>query len=530
MAMRFVHIFSFFLILSVQSFGQRDDRLTISRTEMDSLKCDIVRQYYEFKKYVRVLSDNTSEPRVRKANETALFRLLHPNFTMNDVKGGDRTIFISNLKSNLETYENLKRTYESFDCPNMNLRSSGVSPDPKGIMDELKKMNINIEENKPIKTTVYDGFMLFQQTDLNSYNVAKSVINKSTSGITKKERVKRLKYQIFKINDEDIVIKIKSIDDVTNSSVPIIVSKKKKTNELSTKIEKTQKENIKSGGDTLIYRKPEPKKFQPCCDQRDPPDSDGDRYNDLVDCAPYDPLIHPGALEIIADGIDQNCDGVDQMGEDNDGDGYYPSACFSSNPETKKKCDCNDDDKDIYKRKPNEAEYKWYNPANGWNDDNCDCIKDKETTFKWEPVSKGDLIIPGKGHLLRGENKNKRMTRFLVYSSVFAASATYSTISYIQSQKYYRRHQISNTFRETNLNYEKANNYHKRFAISAGIGALTFLSNYLHVSVLEKKEKKLSKELFENYNERSLDSKEFCSIKILPVMDNGIGLGLLMKF
>ncbi|MFZ1705304.1 MAG: putative metal-binding motif-containing protein [Saprospiraceae bacterium] len=525
------HYFLIFLLtnLNAITFSQ-GDRLTISKAERENLKCDLVRQYFEFKKYVRVLSDNSEDPRIRKANETALFRLLHPFFTMNDIKGGNRSKFISELRSNLETNENLKRTYETFDCPNMNLVSAGVSPDPTAIMEELKQMGITFEENETIKTTVYEGFMLFHQIELNSYNVAKSPINKSTSGIAKNERVKRIKFQIFKINKEDIVIKIKSIDDVTNSSVPNLVTKNKKSKDTESNAKISKKDSINIGRDTIIYRKPDPKKFVPCCDQRDPPDSDADGYNDLVDCDPFNPQIHPGALEIIGDGIDQNCDGVDQLGEDNDGDGYYPAACFSADPETRKKCDCNDDDDDIYWRKPNEPLYKWYNPANGWNDDNCDCVKDKESAFKWEPISKVDLFIPGKGHLIRGENKKNRITRFLVYSSVFTASATYGTLSYIQSQKYYKRHMRSETFRETNINYDKANNHHKRFIISTGIGALTFLGNFIHVKLLDDKERKLSKELFENYNVRPLDSKEFCSIKIVPVSDNGIGLALLMQF
>ncbi len=514
---------------NVISFAQ-ESRLTISKVEMDSLKCDIVRQYYEFKKYVRILSDNSSEPRSRKANETALFRLLHPYFTMNDVKGGNRTKFIAELRSNLETNQNLKRTYETFDCPNMRLVSSGVSPDPTAIMEELKKMTLDVDDSNPIKTTVYEGFMLFHQIDLNSYNVRKTAINKSTSGIAKNERVKRLKFQIFKINDEDIVIKIKSIDDVTNSSVPNLVKNNKKTKAIESNAKANKKDSVINTRDTIVFRKPDPKKFTPCCEQRDPPDSDGDGYNDLVDCAPQDPNIHPGVMEIIADGIDQNCDGVDQYGEDNDGDGYFSSACFSSDPETRKKCDCNDDDNDIYLRKPNEPPYKWYNPANGWNDDNCDCIKDKEAPFKWEPVSTIDLLIPGKGHLIRGQNRNNRTTRFLVYSTVFTASAAYGTYSYFQSKKYYNRHLQAETFRGTSLNYNKANNHHKRFVVATCIGVATFLGNFIHINLLDNKEKKLSRELFENYNVRPLDSKEFCTIKIVPSTNDGIGLALLMQF
>lgn len=53
-------------------------------------------------------------------------------------------------------------------------------------------------------------------------------------------------------------------------------------------------------------------------------DDDGDGYvecsPDEPDCDDTDDSIHPGAEEIISDGIDQNCDGLDP--QDNDGDGW----------------------------------------------------------------------------------------------------------------------------------------------------------------------------------------------------------------
>jgi hypothetical protein len=41
------------------------------------------------------------------------------------------------------------------------------------------------------------------------------------------------------------------------------------------------------------------------------PDSDGDGYDDSIDCAPNDPGINPCAVDVPNDGIDQNCDGSD---------------------------------------------------------------------------------------------------------------------------------------------------------------------------------------------------------------------------
>ena len=55
-------------------------------------------------------------------------------------------------------------------------------------------------------------------------------------------------------------------------------------------------------------------------------DFDGDGSLDAEDCAPSDPLIHPGADDPWGDGIDQNCDGVDGNAVDQDEDGYSNSV------------------------------------------------------------------------------------------------------------------------------------------------------------------------------------------------------------
>ncbi len=52
-------------------------------------------------------------------------------------------------------------------------------------------------------------------------------------------------------------------------------------------------------------------------------DADGDGYNDTVDCDDSDASVNPGAAEVCGDGIDNDCDGVDDVCTvDADGDGY----------------------------------------------------------------------------------------------------------------------------------------------------------------------------------------------------------------
>ena len=67
------------------------------------------------------------------------------------------------------------------------------------------------------------------------------------------------------------------------------------------------------------------------CDDADPTlnpgvDDDGDGSNACDDCDDNDAANFPGNLEICADGIDQDCSGADDNG-DNDGDGYISDIC-----------------------------------------------------------------------------------------------------------------------------------------------------------------------------------------------------------
>ncbi|GMV13810.1 MAG: hypothetical protein AMXMBFR56_20340 [Polyangiaceae bacterium] len=59
------------------------------------------------------------------------------------------------------------------------------------------------------------------------------------------------------------------------------------------------------------------------CDDKDA-DDDDDSYLDAADCLPKDPSAHPGATEVLDDGIDQDCSGKDSVTclSDVDGDGF----------------------------------------------------------------------------------------------------------------------------------------------------------------------------------------------------------------
>jgi hypothetical protein len=80
-------------------------------------------------------------------------------------------------------------------------------------------------------------------------------------------------------------------------------------------------------------------------------DADGDGDPDTTDCNDANPAIYTGAYDSPGDGIDQDCDGQDDIScyDDNDGDGYgsailVPSSDFDCNDpgESGNNQDCND--------------------------------------------------------------------------------------------------------------------------------------------------------------------------------------------
>ncbi|MBN1334717.1 MAG: putative metal-binding motif-containing protein, partial [Deltaproteobacteria bacterium] len=109
-------------------------------------------------------------------------------------------------------------------------------------------------------------------------------------------------------------------------------------------------------------------------------DRDEDGYEAVEhggdDCDDEHASIHPGAREIVADGIDQDCDGGDLCYEDGDGDGYGTSTGVKSEDldctgtgESEVSSDCDDGNANVH---PDADEF-----CND-QDDDCDGARDEE--------------------------------------------------------------------------------------------------------------------------------------------------------
>jgi hypothetical protein len=62
-------------------------------------------------------------------------------------------------------------------------------------------------------------------------------------------------------------------------------------------------------------------------------DTDADGFSSAIDCDDRNPAIHPGAVDVIGNGIDEDCDGADDRNLDVDADGFpIPSDCNDAAP------------------------------------------------------------------------------------------------------------------------------------------------------------------------------------------------------
>ncbi len=128
----------------------------------------------------------------------------------------------------------------------------------------------------------------------------------------------------------------------------------------------------------------------------DPDCLDMGESSEPTDCNDYDPDVHPGAPEIVADGADQDCDGGDTCHEDGDGDGYgrrwwtvpSPDLDCSGSGESAVATDCDDTDASVGPGAPESC--------HDGRDDDCDGLLDCEDgDCATDPACGEDCDLPG---------------------------------------------------------------------------------------------------------------------------------------
>ena len=151
------------------------------------------------------------------------------------------------------------------------------------------------------------------------------------------------------------------------------------------------------------------------CDGVDGTDADGDGYaSELTggyDCDDEDPDLNPGAWDELGDELDQDCDGID--GEDEDGDGHASEDSGGD--------DCDDGDPDV---NPGATDVvnKVDDDCNGWADERivcpdgsaefltiqeaADAAADGTTILLCEGEYEGGIVLKGRQLSIRGNTSD----------------------------------------------------------------------------------------------------------------------------
>ena len=120
----------------------------------------------------------------------------------------------------------------------------------------------------------------------------------------------------------------------------------------------------------------------------------------------------------------------------------------------------------------------------------------KQRGWKFDTIVQPNL--PGYGHMRYGLNKNARIIKTIGYSSIFISSSIFATYNKIASNNAYRNHISSTTFRESKVEYNVANKFHRKYIIGTGIAVGSFLANSVHIYISHQKQQSRINEAMKN--------------------------------
>lgn len=497
------------VLCSISISAQDISILDFELQGQDSIfKCKLIDRYKDFVRYINNVTDQNVDSEIRRHSHIALYRLLASDELLQ--KGNSAfSIFDQSLEDltkpyqrseylrKLENLTTLNYAYEkefvTHGCPNQ----MGYQPRNKnGLEDGTEYWSPNLTFSlefleKSIKSdTITSGIRSGERLDFIKYIFSKNLTCKYSKLIIQDDykpyAEKYLKlcqeYENRRYRDtrnEENKARLKEILEERIELESHFVY-------YSTKFNSITEAKVKNLNDKLDYF--EESAIDCNCVVLKPLDSDGDYYPDVVDCNPLDESIYPGApINCDNDCEDDNCDGVkDLCCTDNDGDGYYSAIGCDCNDDVSSidifaKCDCNDD--------PAKGGATIFPGAdidctNGYPDDNCDGIPDNNQMQRGEEIYLNGLDY---AYAPYGLTKFGKDGKFYAYSGLLTVGLASTVYNRNRSLHFYNLHRTAETLITQNNLYEKANDFHHAYLISAYSTLTVYLVSMLDLKLQYKR-------------------------------------------
>jgi len=508
------------IIFSILSFPVLAQEFTLQEFKPDGqdslFKCKIIDRYDDFVRYVNNITDQDVDTDIKRHSYIAIFRLLasdgalqknNKNFSIldksleNKVIAYQRTTYLELLEKLSKFNYAYEKEFVTHGCTNFSIPTNNiVSTEDQKIKYGSPSLNYTFDFlEKSIRSDTIRSKLRSKDKDegrinFNQYTYLKTLRGNLTK-IINQEEYEPYKEEYLSILSQLKPLKDRDVRDTIRSQKKeeLLIIKAELENEfttLSLKFNSVIESEVKKVNDVINDLTESAKECN--CTQRQPADRDNDGFPDIVDCSPEDPLVYPGAkINCANDCPDDNCDGVEDLCcVDQDGDGFYNSDGCGCNDDLFSldkfaKCDCNDADPLVYPGADIDC-------TNKWSDDNCDGISD---TLQIQRGKEIYLNISDYAYAPYGMTKFAKDRKFYAYTGLIAAGLTSTFYHRNRSQHYYTMHKNAFTLRTQNDLYNKANDLHHRYIISAYSTLTVFAVSMLDLKIQYSRYNKIRNDL-----------------------------------